>query len=74
LPHRFKSIDSATPMFLPPDLRDWVVKDDRVHFVISAIDRFLLAALSQKDFESMGVFQTRSSRRRDMMLDPEARP
>ena len=35
---RFLSVDRATPMLLPPDLRDWVPEDDMVHFVISAVE------------------------------------
>src|SRR5262245_49943502 len=42
--HRFKNIDRATPMLLPPDLRDWVAEDDLVHFVISAVERLPLSA------------------------------
>ena len=33
MPHRFKNVVRATPMLLPPDLRDWVAEDDLVHFV-----------------------------------------
>jgi transposase len=40
--HRFQNIDRATPMLLPPDLRDWVAEDDLVHFVISAVERLPL--------------------------------
>ena len=34
---RFVNVDRATPMLLPPDLRDWVPEDDMVHFVIESI-------------------------------------
>jgi hypothetical protein len=40
---RFKNIDRDTPMLLPPDLRDWVGEDDRVHFVIAAVERLPLS-------------------------------
>jgi transposase len=46
MPHRFKNIDRTTPMFLPPDLRDWVAEDDLVHFVISAADRLPLSTFA----------------------------
>ena len=35
---RFVNVDRYTPMMLPPDLRDWVAKDDIVHFVIDAVE------------------------------------
>ena len=35
----FVVIDRQTPMFLPPDMRDWVEEDDMVHFVIEAVER-----------------------------------
>lgn len=38
----FVNIDRATPMLLPPDLRDWVSEDDYVHFVIEAVERVTL--------------------------------
>lgn len=41
--HRFKNVDRATPLLLPPDLRDWVGEDDLVHFVIQAVDQLPLA-------------------------------
>ena len=41
--YRFQNIDRATPMLLPPDLRDWVAEDDLVHFVISAVERLPLS-------------------------------
>jgi transposase len=34
---RFVTIDHATPMLLPPDLRDWVPEDHLVHFVMDAV-------------------------------------
>lgn len=39
---RFVSIDRNTPMFLPPELPDWVEEDDLVHFVIEAVDGLAL--------------------------------
>ena len=44
--HRFKNVDRNTPMFLPPDLRDWVAPDDLVHFVIQAVDRLPLSTFA----------------------------
>jgi transposase len=40
------NVDRATPMLLPPDLREWVPADDMVHFVIEAVDSMDLATLS----------------------------
>lgn len=39
---RFRNVDRQTPMFLPPDLRDWVQEDDLVHFIIEAVERLPL--------------------------------
>ena len=41
--HRFQNIDRNTPLFLPPDLRDWVPQDDLVHFVIHAVEHLPLS-------------------------------
>src|SRR5262245_39109310 len=41
--HRFKNIDRATPMLLPPDLHERVAEDDLVHFIISAVERLPLS-------------------------------
>ena len=38
----FIDIDRETPMLLPLDLRDWVSKDDYIHFVIEAVERLPL--------------------------------
>ena len=38
----FINIDRNTPMLLPLDLREWVSKDDYVHFVIEAVERISL--------------------------------
>lgn len=35
---RFVSVDRNQPLLLPPDLRDWIPKDDLVHFVIEAVE------------------------------------
>jgi transposase len=42
---RFVSVDRETPMLLPPDLRDWAPEDDRVHFLIEAVDRLRLESV-----------------------------
>jgi transposase len=44
--HRFQNIDRATPLLLPPDLRDWVEEDDLVHFVINAVERLPLSTFA----------------------------
>jgi transposase/IS5 family transposase len=33
---RLINVDRETPLLLPPDLRDWVAKEDMVHFLIDA--------------------------------------
>ncbi len=35
---RFVNVDRRTAMLLPPDMRDWVLQDDMVHFVINAVE------------------------------------
>jgi transposase len=35
---RFVNIDRETPMLLPPDMKDWVAKDDLVRFIIDAVE------------------------------------
>jgi hypothetical protein len=37
MPARFVNIDHATPMLLPPDLRDWVSPNHMVHFIMDAV-------------------------------------
>jgi transposase len=37
MPARFVNIDHATPLLLPPDLRDWVGADHMVHFIMDAV-------------------------------------
>ncbi len=51
MPARFVSVDRDTPMLLLPDLRNWVHKDDLVHFVIEAVDRLPLESsrVNQRD-------------------------
>ena len=34
---RYVNVDRDTPMLFPPDMRDWVRKDEMVHFVIEAV-------------------------------------
>jgi len=46
MPHRFKNVERATPMLLPPDLRDWVAEDDLVHFVIQAVERLPISSFA----------------------------
>lgn len=41
---KFVSINRNQPFLLPPDLRDWIPKDDLVHFVIEAVDGLDLSA------------------------------
>lgn len=41
---RFVASDRSQPFLLPPDLRDWVPKDDLAHFVIAAVERVDMSA------------------------------
>ena len=34
---RFVNVDRNTPTLLPPNLRDWVLDEDMVYFVIEAV-------------------------------------
>ena len=34
---RFVNVDRETPMLLPADLREWVQRDDLVHFIVDAV-------------------------------------
>jgi len=43
MPARLVNIDRSTPMFLPPDLRDWVPQDHLVHFVLDAVEALPLS-------------------------------
>jgi transposase len=36
---RFVPADRSQPFLMPPDLREWVPKDDLVHFIIEAVER-----------------------------------
>ncbi len=47
---RFVNIDHDTPLFLPPNLRDWVPSDPLSHFILDAVDDELLK-IRQPDFE-----------------------
>jgi len=42
---RFVNIDRDTLRLLPPDLRDWVLQDDMVHFVNEAAEGMPLSTL-----------------------------
>jgi len=35
---RLANVDRATPMILPPDMRDWLPEGHMVHFIIDAVD------------------------------------
>lgn len=35
---RFVNIDRQTPLLMPPDLRDWVSRDDLAHFILEALE------------------------------------
>lgn len=36
---RFVNVDRDSPMLLPPDLRDWVARDDLARFVLDAVEQ-----------------------------------
>lgn len=38
MPARLVNVDRETALLLPPDLRDWVAKDDLVNFLIDAVE------------------------------------
>jgi transposase len=44
MPARYINIDRATPMLLPPDLREWVPENHLVHFIIETVDSLDLSA------------------------------
>ena len=44
MPACFVNVDHATPLLLPPDLRDWVAPDHTVHFIMEAVDALDLSA------------------------------
>ena len=35
---RFVNVDRQTPMFLPPDLREWVADNELAHLVLEAVE------------------------------------
>ncbi len=39
---RLVNIDRQTPMLLPVDMRDWIRKDDLVHYIVDAVERLPL--------------------------------
>jgi transposase len=38
MPAHFVNIDRATPMLLPPDIRDWIPQNHIAHFILEAVD------------------------------------
>ena len=36
---RFVNVDRDQRLLLPPDMREWIPKDDLVHFVIEAVEK-----------------------------------
>ncbi|NKB84862.1 hypothetical protein HED51_24905 [Ochrobactrum grignonense] len=40
----FISYDRTQAFLLPPDLREWVGKDDLVHFIVEAVERVDIGA------------------------------
>ncbi len=41
---RFVACDRSQAFLLPPDLRDWVPKDDLAHFIVAAVERVDMSA------------------------------
>ena len=39
MPERFVVVDRQTPMFLPPDLREWVADNDLVRLILEAVEQ-----------------------------------
>ena len=39
MPERFVIVDRQTPMFLPPDLREWVAENDLVRLILEAVEQ-----------------------------------
>src|SRR5205823_927862 len=35
---RFVNVDRQTPMFLPPDLREWVADNELAHLILEAVE------------------------------------
>ena len=46
MPENFINIDRDTPMFLPPDLRDWVPEGHMVHFVLEVVNSLELSSFA----------------------------
>ena len=46
MPENFINIDRDTPMFLPPDLRDWVPEGHMVHFVLEVVNSLDLSSFT----------------------------
>ena len=46
MPEKFIIIDRDTPMFLPPDLRDWVPEGHLVHFVLEVVNSLELSSFT----------------------------
>jgi transposase len=46
MPENFINIDRDTPMFLPPDLRDWVPEGHMVHFVLEVVNSLELSSFT----------------------------
>lgn len=44
MPARLVNIDHDTPLLLPPDLRDWVLSNHLVHFIMDAVGELDLAS------------------------------
>lgn len=38
MPSHFVNIDRATPMLLPPDIRDWIPKNHIAHFILETLE------------------------------------
>ena len=38
MPSHFVNIDRATPMLLPPDIRDWIPENHIAHFILETVE------------------------------------
>ena len=38
MPAHFVNIDRATPMLLPPDIRDWIPQNHLAHFILETLE------------------------------------
>ena len=38
MPAHFVNIDRATPMLLPPDIRDWIPQNHIAHFILEVVE------------------------------------